>query len=371
MSRLDAHQKSLYEIRFSPMCKPAGEVANLTQNEIHTTRARMMMLWRIQAGHLEWGRREAEMLYQCTLDSISEAFDIYHYPVSRIMLDARAETWELGLAPEPVRIAVEKGQSQVIDPPPALPSGKKLLLGGEIAQLGKPEMLKQLEDALGTWMVFSAGWLAPSGALAYALGDWELARQQAQRVIDGLQASGAQTVIADGPETAWALKVIYPSLDLALPDGVQVKLASELLAIAMRTHRPKLGKVMVHDSRPAYFLADRLPSHLAVLPGYTEDEAAFGDGSVYVAPRKLADDYSQGRLFGAWTRGLAKSCGADDGLWLTYPELAAGLAAQRLEYAKDLGAESIVTDSPLSADFLKSQRGADDLPVYWLPELVV
>ncbi len=33
MSYLEAHEKELYELRFSPMCKPAAEVANLTQLE--------------------------------------------------------------------------------------------------------------------------------------------------------------------------------------------------------------------------------------------------------------------------------------------------------------------------------------------------
>jgi hypothetical protein len=28
MSRLEAYKEDLYELRFSPMCKPAGEVAN-------------------------------------------------------------------------------------------------------------------------------------------------------------------------------------------------------------------------------------------------------------------------------------------------------------------------------------------------------
>ena len=91
---LKTHIDDLYLLRFSAMCKPAGEVANLTQLESQTTRGRTLIMWRVAAGHLTWGPREVELMYQSTLDSISEAFDVFHYPISRYMLDARAEIFE-------------------------------------------------------------------------------------------------------------------------------------------------------------------------------------------------------------------------------------------------------------------------------------
>ena len=75
------------------------------------------------------------------------------------------------------------------------------------------------------------------------------------------------------------------------------------------------------------------------------------------------------RIFSVWSRTFCKSCGADDGLWLTYPELAADLAEQRLRDAENLGAEMIVTDSLLCAEHLKSVRLADSVGIRWLPEL--
>ena len=61
--RLESHKQALYELRFSTMCKPATEVANLTQLESHTVRARTLMFWRIAMGYLDWGPREAELTY--------------------------------------------------------------------------------------------------------------------------------------------------------------------------------------------------------------------------------------------------------------------------------------------------------------------
>jgi hypothetical protein len=371
MNRIEAHTQDLYKLRFSPMCKPAGEVANLTQMESHTVRARMIMLWRIAEGHLPWGPREVELLYQSTLDSISEAFDVFHYPISRYMLDARADVWDAGLAPEPIKRAVEDSAQATPNPAPSLNPGESLLLASEIAQVNQERMEKNLQAALAASGVKAQTWLTPSGALAYALGAWEIARQQAQQVIAGLKTSQAGRVIADGPETAWALTKIYPALGLALPAGMIVELCSERLAESHPEVRQTLGKVCVHDGRPACLIAEGLPNHLAILPGYTADENAFGAGTVYEAPRRLLDELGAERVFGTWTRGLAKSCGVDDGLWLTYPDLAAGLARQRLEYAREIGADTIVTDSPLCAAYLKDQRQAHHPAVVWLPELLI
>ncbi len=150
MSRLEAHKKGLYELRFSPMCKPAAEVANLTQLESHTTRARTMMLWRITEGHLDWDEREVELLYESTLDSISEAFDVFHYPISQYMLDARADVWEAGLAPQNVKEVVELSFNTSVAEAPNISDGRNLLLGlgGEIAQIKNGSMLALLQNAL-------------------------------------------------------------------------------------------------------------------------------------------------------------------------------------------------------------------------------
>ena len=132
MSRLEVYKKDLYELRFSPMCKPAGEVSNLTMLESHSTRGRVMMMWRVVQGIIPWDTREVELIYQSTLDSISQAFDVFEYPMSDYMLAARADIWEAGLAPECVKQVVDTNNI----PPPDVSMSDTLLLAGEIAQLG-------------------------------------------------------------------------------------------------------------------------------------------------------------------------------------------------------------------------------------------
>jgi hypothetical protein len=378
MKHLNSHKKDLYELRFSLMCKPANEVANLTQLESHTTRARIMMLWRIAEGIIDWGPREVELLYESTLDSISGAFDVFHYPIYQYMLDARADVWEAGLAPECVKQAVEASTVTPLDKEPTVSEGSvmsqskggALLLAGEIAQLGDDTLLAPMGAALQAASIEASAWIALTGGLAYALGARDVAHAQAAQIVEGIQASGAKTVIADGPETAWALTKIYPALGVHLPEGVTVKLLSVALDERLAPSKQDLGKIFVHDSRPAYLIADGTPSYMVILPGYTEDETAFGEGAVYEAPRHLLDALGAQRVFGGWTRALAKTSGADDGLWLTYPGLAAGLAAQRLDYAERLGATMLVTDSPLAAAYLSKHTAGRKIEIKLLAELL-
>jgi Fe-S oxidoreductase len=365
--RLQAHTQALYELRFSPMCKPATEVANLTQLESHTVRARTMMFWRIASGVIEWGQREVALTYESTLDSISSAFDVFHYPIHQYMLDARADIWDLDKAP---RQAINAVQGSEYFAPSQPPSGERILLAGEIAQSEDGRYLPSIEAALDKAGLQAPAWVTPSGALAYALGAQETARTQAQQVIAGLEESGARVVIADGAETAWALEKIYPELGLQLPGDTEVKLLSEALAEGIEPEAKDLGPVFVHDSRAAYLVCGHEPDTTVILPGYTSDESTFGQGPVYDAPRALVDACGGKRVWGSWTRALSKSCGADDGLWLTHPKLAAGLAGQRLDYAISLGAATLVTESPLAAAFLAQNVGERDIAVKLLTELI-
>jgi Fe-S oxidoreductase len=365
--RLEAHKQALYELRFSPMCKPATEVANLTQLESHTVRARTMMFWRIAQGIIDWGPREVELTYESTLDSISGAFDVFHYPIHLYMLDARADIWEAGLAPNYVTAAIEASAGQALEMPL---ESETILLAGEIAQLGDDALLQSVSAALDAAGVEAPAWVVPSGALAYALGAWDVAKMQAIKITEALESGGVKTVVADGPETAWALTRIYPALGVGLPEGVTVKLLSEVLAGGMEPPSQDLGKIFVHDSRSAYLIATEEPLYTVVLPGYTQDESTFGGGPVYEAPRKLLDAMGAERVWGPWTRALAKTSGADDGLWLTHPKLAAGLAAQRLDHATALGATMVATDSPLAASFLSKHAGEHHVGVKLLAELL-
>src|SRR4051794_8047956 len=178
---LSRYQAGLSGCRFCPMCKVAGEVSNLTLLESHSTRARAMMLWRSRQELHSLSTRQVELLYQSTLDSISEAWCISHAPVSSYVAEARAAIFEAGLAPDSVLAALERA---VPEPPPLKAS--ILLLAGEAAELGDPEaansaaeMLRQNRNYRDVETLVIA-----NSALAYCLGARDIARQQALQLVD-------------------------------------------------------------------------------------------------------------------------------------------------------------------------------------------
>lgn len=368
---LKDYSDKLYGCRFCPMCKPAGEVLAITQMESHSTRARALLLWRIANGMLAWGPRVAELVYQSTLDSISEAWCVNHYPVSGYLLAARREAFAAGMAPQSVLAALARDV-----PAPATAPAEVILLGGEAAQVDEQDVLAAAVDALAQAQIDAAPVTVMTGAVAYALGAFDLARDQALRVVDLVQRTGAATVIADGPQTLWALRRVYPDLNVALPEGVTVVSLTEALVSAYTDDALQLPSydgmpVFLHDSRAATLLANTLPIAEVIQPGYTGDESKLGDGAVFSAPRRLLDAMGMGRQYSVWSRALSKSSGADDGLLLTYPQLAAAMAKARLREVKRTGADMLVAESLLDAIHLAAFAGEFGLTVEWLPALTI
>ncbi len=366
MMSLTDYRDPLHACRFCPMCKPAGEVANVTQLESHTTRARAMMLWRVLNGTLAWDTRAVELLYQSTLDSIAEAWCVSHYAVSSYVTAARAEVYAADLAPEVVKQAVHYSNTL---PQPQPVQGNVLLLAAEIAELGDPSLVDLALRALQPLEAVSV--IMSSGVLAYSLGALEAARAQAERVAALIAASGVQLVIADGPQTLWALCRIYPLLGVALPAQVTIQSLSAYLAESVNPLPQFHGrKVFAHDSRSAALLADKLASPEAIQPGFRGEEAALGIGSSYDTPRQLIDAMGMERMYSVWSRALSRSSGADDGLLRTYPALAEKLAKQRLQHAKQTGADLLIADSPLDAAYLGRFAAEVGIDVCWLPDLI-
>ncbi len=367
---LAAYRDALAGCRFCPMCKPAGEVSGLTLMESHTTRARALLLWRIAHGLATWEPRTAELLYQSTLDSISQAWCVSHYPVSDYVAAARAEVFEAGMVPEEVRQALLRPA-----PDSAAAQADALLLAGEAAELGDAGALQGAVEVVERSGVRAHPLLAASGVLAYNLGDRRQARAEAERVLGVIRDSGARLVIADGPQTLWALRRLYPALGLSLPAGVHTVSLAEHLAQSvldgyLKVARPPAVAAFVHDSRSAALLADAMPVAQAIQPGYRGPEDSMGRGAVFEAPRQLAESLGLKRVYSVWSRSLCRSCGADDGLWLTYPHLAGRLAGQQAREAKRLGADVLLTDSLLCARHLAKNAGDTEIEIRWLPEML-
>lgn len=374
-TRLQDHLATLAAQRFCPMNVPACEVATATALESHALRARMVMLWRIAAGQAGWTARAAELLYEATLDSTSEAFDPYHAPFSRVLLDARADAWEAGVAPAWVHGALERHEP--LQAPEAVPAastrgaGPVLLVAGEAAYADADGEASRA--ALGRQGVDADVMRQGAGALAWLLGARRHARDALASLIEAVARRAPQRLIADGPQTAWWLRRGPALTGLAWPAGLAVETLAEALGPAPRPRRALAGPVFVHDTRPSCWLAGVQPDGRCIMPGYESradaDEAACGDAPNYALLRRLVDAVAPRRVWSVWTRALAHSCGSDDGLWATRPALAGRLARARLDHARALGAAAIVTDSPLAARWMDRHRADGDVAVLDLAAL--
>ena len=366
---LSEYEQILYGCRFCPMCKPASEVGNLTQLESHSTRGRALLLWRAAKGQTAFSPRDAELLYQSTLDSISQAWCINHYPVAEYVVAARRELFSQGLAPATVKEILRKNNR--VD---ACPKAQTVLLAGEIAQLDDHSAVDPAVRLLEACGEAVKAFMSPSGALAYVFGDFETAQEQAQRVLEALQKAGVKRVVADGPQTLLALKVLYPLLGVLLPEKLEVVslaeavepfLAQNKLAMELKGDQA----VFFHDSRSACFLAEQMATDEVIQPAVFDSEEYSGNGEVYALPRRILDALGVHRVSSVWSKSLSRSTGTDDGLWLTYPELAAGLGRMRLDHVRSLAAEVIVTDSVLDAVHLRRVQGVGgELKICWFPE---
>lgn len=368
LEHLVQFQEALDGCRFCPMCKPANEVANVVRAESYTTRSRAMILWRILHGISTWTPRIVELLFQSTLDDISEAWCVSHYPVSNYVLAARADAYEAGAAPPSVMSALQRVTEERTPD-----TCETLLLASEVAESGDPALAEAASRALAATGTEVDTAVLPSGALAYCLGDRALARQQADRVASAITSTGARTVVVDGPQTAWFVSRIFPALGVQMPTDVRVTTLADRLVATLPTdveRRYEGCSALVHDSRSAFLTSDRPPHPRAIQPGRVSDGDDLGTGAVYDCPRAIVDALGFSRVANAWTRGLSRSTGADAGLWLTYPHLAGSLAREKLDAARSASASHLVASSILDTVHLRNTRRDDDPRVLWLPELV-
>jgi hypothetical protein len=243
--------------------------------------------------------------------------------VSEYIVAGRREVFDGGFAPKEVA-RVLKRQS----PKPQIKKADTLLLSSESTELDGNSSMELAVSVLKKIGIVALPLSIWSGALSLCLGAISAAKERAKGVHDLVQKSGAKTVITDGPETLWALTKMYPGLDMALPK--EVKITSLTEEIRQASHEKKLKmplsdkqfrgkKVYIHDSRSAALLAYRLAKDAAIQPGFSGPEEVMGTGTVFDAPRSIVDALGCTRVYSVWTRSLSKSCGADDGLRLTYP----------------------------------------------------
>jgi Fe-S oxidoreductase len=367
---LAEYESAIAACRFCPMCKPASDVANVTCLESHSTRSRAILLWRWLRGFAEPSARDIELLFQSTLDSISESWCVSHLPVSGYALAARRRVLAEGRLPGPVAAALERTRKDEVTG-----EGDALFVAGEIWELTDRgpwlTAVRRVLEFLGVKAVVA---VVGNGVVDFALGDNARACVRGSSLAQLVAERRPKTIIADGPDTLFALARLHPELGMPTAGALLVSL-TELLAAALSKRRVDslTGRtVLCHDARSTFFLADKLAGDAAIQPGFTGPEEALGQGAAYDHLRNLARAAGGQLVSGVWLRTLARSAGSDDGLWLTYPKLAERVGLARLRYARRLTADLVLTDSPIAAAHLGRVAAATsgEPAVRWVGSLI-
>ena len=189
------------------------------------------------------------------------------------------------------------------------------------------------------------------GSVLQRTGQTDSVKELAQKNMDGIKATGAKTIVTTCSGCYRTLKLDYPNWGVDLGD-IEVKQTTEFLANhAKHGKMPKLEKawsiaVTFHD-----------PCHLGRHVG------------VYDEPREILTSLPGIQLVEMErTRENSRCCGAGAGLLSGYPELAKQMAEQRVDDAKELNVEALVTTCPFCVRHLRN--AATDIKVYDVIEMV-
>jgi Fe-S oxidoreductase len=335
------------------MCSPFGEVGNILNDEPHSTRIRALILWRILKGYDEWSRDIGRLLYESTLDSVSQAWCINHYPVADYIIAARADIFDAGVAPTSVADYAIREEMKFNRPFKSLAASDSDVIfypGDSIAG----ENLPAVEAILKLLVHSDLGVAIPKalhdcGGLAYCLGREELAKGRAVRVVESVK--GYSKILVDGPLSYWMLKRIYPRFGVSLPEDVEVwSILDFLLDLLPELPVPKAlvgGKVYLVGSE-----FSRLTNK-----GY----ASFRE----LISRLEGVDAVESKDVLEWAAGS----GAGGALHISAPRLAAQVSEARLDEARKSGASHVVCDSALDVSHMKS-ISAGEIAISTLPELL-
>lgn len=327
--------------RFCPMCQIADRTAQLVRRESYTPRGRGAILAALEAGFLEWDETVADIMYTTLNDGLIQAWCVGNYDHEELILDARAQIFQKGLAPEGVAKYVERLRSSEgggSNPEERIskegvktdPKADILLFCGcETGETNNATLVAMGKLFNQAGVEFQALPAEPCcGWPLYQLGDLDGAREFSTRIAEEIRASGASTVAVLDADCYRMLSTRTARFGGDLK-GIKIIPVTDLLADWIESGRIEITKT----------ISDPVTYHdPCALARYCED---------IDTPRKILTCILEGELKEMDTHGkLANCCGAGGMLTVHRPDLAQGVALLRLEEARSSGASFLVTGCP-------------------------
>jgi Fe-S oxidoreductase len=318
--------------RYCLMCRHVCPVGHVTKVETLTPHGWGLIIASERRGMLEWNEENAEIMYQCADCGTCRANCVTDQPFPDTVARVREELVGLGLAPKGAQDAADRlrkwGNPYEEKAPEAVSgTGDVALFVGDEAAYVRPVGLaaaKTLLEAAGINVV-TVGVGRSNGYIASSLGYREVAEEIARANLADILATGAKRVIVLSPGDQYAFTTLYPDrLGVEWPSDVEVV---ELVSVLAADDSLSFSQ---GDADSTYTYVD--PTHAVRLPDRHD------------APRALASRVLGGEakeLF--WRKERAHPVG-NSALQFSQPEIADKLTWARLEDAKNVGADLIVTE---------------------------
>jgi len=350
--------------RFCPMCYHADTVVQVLRKETNAPRGRALALYAIDRGMLEWSDEAIESMYQYSTDGLDQEWCVGNYDHDELILSAREEIIRKGKAPQQVRAILDNLRRTgnpwgSAEPPRPIPAGSAETLAflGYTARLRRPALvsaLRRIGEAAGA-PVQLLGEEKCCGMTAYLLGDVEGAQAQVQALALAIRGAAPQRVIVLDADCYRFLQLRSRRLGVEWPAALEIVHVSEWLAglvadrrLALRAPSAIVGKTVVYHD----------PCGLARFTRVIDPPRAV----LQAVPDLTLVEFAR-------AREKARCCGAGGALLHTYPELAKAIGRRRLQEARDVGAQVIVSGSPTCA-YMFEEAGDASVQVLDLVELV-
>jgi Fe-S oxidoreductase len=203
------------------------------------------------------------------------------------------------------------------------------------------------------------------GDRAYDMGYRGEFTKYAENNIEAWKTSGVKKVVTACSDCYHALKVLYPEINPEFSKRFEVLHITEYLERLIKEGKIKFTrnipmKVTYHD-----------PCHLGRRANnYVPGRPIMG---VYESPREVLRSIPGIKLLEMYRiKEFAWCCGAGGGVMEAYPDLSMWTAGERIEEAKDVGAEALVTTCGwCERNFLDSvSETGEKMKVYDIVELV-
>ena len=221
-----------------------------------------------------------------------------------------------------------------------------------------------------------------SGIGAYWTGQRQVFAEQAHRVVDQLDHSGAKTILTLCGEDLGMLRAKYPRYSRA-PRAKVLHAGEFLLGLAqkgkLRLTRAIQQRVTYHDpcylgrqsEPPQEWHGEERQTH-GVMRYFTPPKPInYGVNGVFDAPRQVLRLIPGLKLVEMYrVREYAYCCGGGGGVPDAHPKVARSAALQRLEEARTTGAETLVTACQHCRRNLTRWQNGTSTPVVDLVDLV-